>query len=146
MPPNIYTLDNHYFRSAAFRVYKWIENATRLPIKIGQSTIWEYMGTPAQDVLIEGGVTLEGLKNIFHNGMALDHYSWTVPVGSVYIRMIPITRCPDGSARRENGTTISKEDMANIWMKDIHQWMIEAMVGHPIQRRPSSPSFMTCGH
>ncbi len=142
MPSNIYTLDNRYFRSEAFRVYKWIEKATRLPIKTGQSTIWEYMGTPAQDLLIEGDVTLDDLKNIFPNGTALDKYGWTIPVDSVYIRVIPITPCEDETAQRVNGTEISEEDMEYNHMKVHDQRVIEILSGH----QQSEPFFTTSTH
>lgn len=146
MTQNIHNLDNQSFECTALRVHEWIEKKSGLEVRTGQSTIWEYKGTPAQNLLIEGGVTLEELERLFPDGTALDKYGWIIHIDSVYIRLIPVALCQDGTARRENGTTISKEDMANIWMKDNTQWVTKAMIGHPIQRRPSSPSFMTSTH
>lgn len=129
MTQSIYNQCNQSFECTALRVHEWIEKKSGLEVRTGQSTIWEYKGTPAQNLLIEGGVTLEELKRLFPDGTALDKYGWTIPVDSVYIRVIPITRCPDGTAMRENGTTIALEDMAHIEMVKEKE-RIERTSGH----------------
>lgn len=119
MTKNIYKLNNQSFECTALRVHEWIEKKSGLEVKTGQSTIWEHKGTPAQNLLIEGWVTLEELKRLFPDGTALDKYGWLIHIDSVYIRLIPVSLCPDGAARRENDTTIAREDMAHIEMKTL---------------------------
>lgn len=131
MPPNIYTLDNYSFTSEAFQVHRRIENGLTRKVRSAQSTIWEHMGTPAQDLLIEGSVTLDDLKNIFPNGTALDKYGWTIPVNSVYIRAIPITPCEDETAQRLDDTKISEEDMSKSPMKDFLARAADALRSRP---------------
>ena len=121
MTQNFYNLDNQSFECTALRVHEWIEKKSGLEVRTGQSTIWEYKGTPAQNLLIEGGVTLEELKKLFPEGTAVDKYGWIIRIDSKYIRLIPITLCPDGTARRENGTTIAREDMAHIEMETLFE-------------------------
>lgn len=150
MTQNIYNLNNQSFECTALRVHEWIEKKSGLEVRTGQSTIWEHKGTPAQNLLIEGWVTLEELKRLFPDGTALDNYGWIIHIDSVYIRLIPVTLCPDGTARRENGTTIAREDMAHIEMKTLSERTYErimSLLGNaPAPSRPSNPSFMAFTH
>ena len=95
-------------------------------------------------------MTLKELKKLFPDGTALDKYGWIIHIDSVYIRLIPVTLCPDGTARRENGTTIAREDMAHIEMETLFERTykrIMSLLGNaPAPSRPSSLSFMTFGH
>ena len=142
MTVNIYTLDNRSFEADVLKVHRSIEKKSGLEVRTGQSTIWEYEGTPAQNLLIEGDVTLKELKKLFPEGTALDNYGWIIHIESEYIRLIPITLCQDGTARRENGTTISKEDMAHIKMakEEEHLEVIYERIMAILLRRPARSS------
>lgn len=77
MTKNIYKLNNQSFECTALCVHEWIEKKSGLEVRTGQSTIWEYKGTPAQNLLIEGDVTLEELKRLFPTARP-----WTNTAGS----------------------------------------------------------------